>query len=165
MYVLYSTYHTRKPPPPFLSSRNLDISPKQDNPLHIALFPPYTTIPGAHLEFSFHLNASLDIFQIRTRDRARVDQDLGLLQMIDERLSIWGWETGTGARFAIIVDAWGRTGDVGGGKQNKGLGEGDVKGVCSFFFFFLLLFQFILNPPSRRPLGATGHPHLKHKNL
>lgn len=50
--------------------------------------------------------------------------------MVDERLSIWGWETGTGARFAIIVDAWGRTGEIGGGKQSKGLGDGNVKGVC-----------------------------------
>lgn len=62
--------------------------------------------------------------------------------MVDERLSIWGWETGTGARFAIIVDAWGRTGEVGGGKQHKGLGEGDVKGVCFFFFYFFFFFFF-----------------------
>lgn len=53
--------------------------------------------------------------------------------MVDERLSIWGWETGTGVRFAIIVDSWGRTGEVAGGKQSKGLGEGDVKGVCLQF--------------------------------
>lgn len=69
--------------------------------------------------------------------------------MVDERLSIWGWETGTGARFAIIVDAWGRTGEVGGGKQNKGLGEGDVKGVC----FFLLL-PIPTESPSRHPPSA-----------
>lgn len=71
--------------------------------------------------------------------------------MVDERLSLWGWETGTGARFAIIVDAWGRTGEVGGGKQNRGLGEGDVKGVCFVFFIFIFFLQFLLNPP---------HPHL-----
>lgn len=75
--------------------------------------------------------------------------------MVDERLSIWGWETGTGARFAIIVDAWGRTGEVGGGKQNKGLGEGDVKGVCFFLFF-----QFLLNPHR-----ATRHPRLRENKI
>ncbi|MCJ1430637.1 hypothetical protein MMC29_008555, partial [Sticta canariensis] len=77
---------------------------KHDNPLHVSVFPPHTSTPRAHLEFSFLLNASLDIFEQRSRDRNRVDQDLGLLQVVNERLSIWGWETGTGARFAIVVD-------------------------------------------------------------
>ncbi|KAL8731309.1 MAG: hypothetical protein Q9166_003533 [cf. Caloplaca sp. 2 TL-2023] len=81
-----------------------------DNPLHIALFPPHTSAPGAYLEFCFLLNASLDIFELRTRDRNRVDQDLGMLQAVDERLSIWGWETGTGTKFAVVVDMWGKEG-------------------------------------------------------
>ncbi|KAL9000781.1 MAG: hypothetical protein Q9188_005582 [Gyalolechia gomerana] len=81
-----------------------------DNPLHIALFPPHLSTQGAYLEFSFLLNASLDIFELRTRDRNRVDQDLGMLQAVDERLSIWGWETGTGTKFAIVVDMWGKEG-------------------------------------------------------
>ncbi|KAL8841063.1 MAG: hypothetical protein Q9170_001088 [Blastenia crenularia] len=81
-----------------------------DNPLHIALFPPHLSAQGAYLEFSFLLNASLDIFERRTRDPNRVDQDLGMLQAIDERLSIWGWETGTGTKFAAVVDMWGKEG-------------------------------------------------------
>ncbi|KAL9634618.1 MAG: hypothetical protein Q9164_003987 [Protoblastenia rupestris] len=101
----------------------------EDNPLHISLFPPYETQKSALLEFSFLLNASLDIFDARCRDRNRVDQDLGLLQAIDERLSIWGWQTGTGARFAIIIDTWGQ-----GGKpviERKGTGEGkEVRSVA-----------------------------------
>ena len=98
---------------------------RQDNPLHIALFRPHTTTPSAHLEFSFLLNASLDIFDARARDQNRVDQDLGMLQAIDERLSIWGWETGTGTRFAVVVDAWGKSGIKGA----RGLLDGDLKGV------------------------------------
>lgn len=98
---------------------------KHDNPLHIALFRPHTTTPSAHLEFSFLLNASLDIFDARARDRNRVDQDLGMLQAIDERLSIWGWETGTGTRFAVVVDAWGKSGIKGA----RGLLDGDLKGA------------------------------------
>ncbi|MCJ1465699.1 hypothetical protein MMC07_004318 [Pseudocyphellaria aurata] len=90
---------------------------KHDNPLHISIFPPHTNTPGAYLEFSFLLNASLDIFDLRSRDHSRVDQDLGLLQIIDERLTIWGWETGTGARFAIVVDAWGGDTTEGGGAR------------------------------------------------
>ena len=52
----------------------------------------------------------MDIFDERAQDKAHVNQDLGCLQNVDERLSIWGWETGTGARFAIIVDIWGKEG-------------------------------------------------------
>ncbi|KAL8943084.1 MAG: hypothetical protein Q9216_001284 [Gyalolechia sp. 2 TL-2023] len=94
--------------------------PPEDNPLHIALFPPHLSNQGAYLEFSFLLNASLDIFELRARDRNRVDQDLGMLQAVDERLSIWGWETGTGTKFAVVVDMWGKE-----GRPSTGLG---VKG-------------------------------------
>ncbi|KAL9001174.1 MAG: hypothetical protein Q9169_000358 [Polycauliona sp. 2 TL-2023] len=83
---------------------------KHDNPLHISIFEPHRAAKDAHLEFSLLLNASLDIFELRTNDRNRVDQDLGMLQAIDERLSIWGWQTGTGIRFAVIVDMWGKQG-------------------------------------------------------
>lgn len=93
---------------------------KHDNPLHIALFPPHLSTQGAYLEFSFLLNASLDIFELRTRDRNRVDQDLGMLQAVDERLSIWGWETGTGTKFAIVVDMWGKEGRPSTGFGVKG---------------------------------------------
>lgn len=48
-----------------------------------------------------------------------------MLQAIDERLSIWGWETGTGTRFAVVVDAWGK----GGNKGARALLDGDLKGV------------------------------------
>ena len=89
------------------------------------MFPPHTSTPSAHLEFSFLLNASLDMFDARARDRNRVDQDLGMLQAIDERLSIWGWETGTGTRFAVVVDAWGK----GGNKGSRGISDGDLRGV------------------------------------
>lgn len=107
----------------------------QDNPLHISIFPPHSNAPRAYLEFSFLLNASLDVFELRSRDRDRFDQDLGLLQIIDERLSIWGWETGTGTRFAIVVDARGGDGVEGAGRGVKSggrlLADGDVRGVCA----------------------------------
>ena len=48
-----------------------------------------------------------------------------MLQAIDERLSIWGWETGTGTRFAVIVDAWGKSGN----KGLRGVSDGDLRGV------------------------------------
>ena len=56
-----------------------------------------------------------------------------MLQAIDERLSIWGWETGTGTRFAIMVDAWGRGGERSTGTDASGsrraVADGDVRGV------------------------------------
>ena len=55
-----------------------------------------------------------------------MDQDLGLLHAADERLSVWGWETGTGTRFAIVLDMWGRDGVEGTG---LGVKEGELKPV------------------------------------
>ena len=102
---------------------------EQDNPLHIALFSPHLSAPGAYLEFSFLLNSTLDIFDSRTRQKSNtsVDQDLGLLQAVDERLSCWGWETGTGTRFCIVVDMFGKEGAAEG--QVRGLREGELKPV------------------------------------
>lgn len=116
--LLSTTHEKLSPINPFI----------QDNPLHIALFPPHTSQQGAYLDFSFILNASLDIFDLRARDKNRVDQDLGLLHAIDERLSVWGWETGTGIRFAIVLDMWGRQGIEGTG---LGVREGELKPVST----------------------------------
>lgn len=59
-----------------------------------------------------------------------------MLQAVDERLSIWGWQTGTGTKFAIVIDAWGKGGKSGSstegsmvGGRGRGLGDGDVKVV------------------------------------
>ena len=48
------------------------------------------------------------------------------MHAVDERLSIWGWETGTGTRFAIVLDMYGRSG---GEEESSGLGvkEGELK--------------------------------------
>ncbi|ETN45679.1 uncharacterized protein HMPREF1541_09512 [Cyphellophora europaea CBS 101466] len=77
---------------------------KADEPLHISLFPPHEE---QELDMSFILNSSLDIFDIRTRAKT-VDQDLGLLHAVDERLAAYGWLTNTGIKFIIIVDMMGR---------------------------------------------------------
>ncbi|KAL3491384.1 Sedlin [Aspergillus germanicus] len=73
---------------------------KSDNPLHMSLFPPYT---NSTIEFSFLLNSSLDIFEIRQKQTS-IDQDLGLLHAVDERLASYGWLTTTGIKFIIVVD-------------------------------------------------------------
>lgn len=100
----------------------------QDNPLHISLFPPYS---DSTIEFSFLLNSCLDIFDIRCKQTS-IDQDLGLLHAIDERLAAYGWLTTTGVKLLIIVDLFGQeeasTGKQAGAEIN-GLRDSDVKPV------------------------------------
>ncbi|KAL4935754.1 hypothetical protein BDV06DRAFT_120753 [Aspergillus oleicola] len=73
---------------------------KADNPLHMSLFAPYLS---STIEFSFLLNSSLDIFEIRQKQTS-IDQDLGLLHAVDERLASYGWLTTSGVKFIIIID-------------------------------------------------------------
>ncbi|KAL3456827.1 Sedlin [Aspergillus heterothallicus] len=73
---------------------------KTDNPLHMSLFPPYL---NSSIEFSFLLNSSLDVFEIRQKQTS-IDQDLGLLHAVDERLASYGWLTTTGIKFLIVID-------------------------------------------------------------
>ncbi|KAJ5787423.1 hypothetical protein N7457_002413 [Penicillium paradoxum] len=99
---------------------------KADNPLHISLFPPYT---DSTIEFSFLLNSCLDIFDIRCKQTS-IDQDLGLLHAIDERLAAYGWLTTTGIKLLIIVDSFGQE-EASAGKQAgpaiNGLRDSDMK--------------------------------------
>lgn len=53
------------------------------------------------------LYSCLDIFSLRAQAKT-LDQDLGLLQAIDERLAAYGWLTNTGIKFIIVVDMMGR---------------------------------------------------------
>lgn len=101
----------------------------QDNPLHIALFPPYES---STVEFSFLLNSCLDIFDIRQKQTS-IDQDLGLLHAVDERLAAYGWLTNTGIKFVVVMDLLGQPAPV-GVKETKssavaGLRDSDLKPV------------------------------------
>ncbi|RAL16565.1 uncharacterized protein BO97DRAFT_467874 [Aspergillus homomorphus CBS 101889] len=77
---------------------------KADNPLHVALFPPYLS---STVEFSFLVNSCLDIIELRRRQLS-IDQDLGLLQAVDEKLAAYGWLTTTGVKLLVIVDLVGQ---------------------------------------------------------
>ncbi|CAG8935374.1 unnamed protein product [Penicillium salamii] len=100
---------------------------KADNPLHISLFPPYS---DSTIDFSFLLNSCLDIFDIRGKQTS-IDQDLGLLHAIDERLAAYGWLTTTGVKLLIIVDMFGQEESTGPGKPASaainGLRDSDMK--------------------------------------
>jgi trafficking protein particle complex subunit 2 len=56
---------------------------------------------------SFLLNTCLDVFDIHRANKT-IDQDLGLLQAVNERLAAYGWLTNTGVKFVIVVDMAGR---------------------------------------------------------
>ena len=105
----------------------------QDNPLHIALFPPHEK---EKLDMSFLLNSCLDIFDIRQNNNT-LDQDLGLLQAVDERLATYGWLTNTGVKFVIVVDMAGKAYNPDDEKDKKknslvtGLRDSDLKPVCT----------------------------------
>ncbi|BCS00717.1 uncharacterized protein AKAW2_51058A [Aspergillus luchuensis] len=100
---------------------------KADNPLHVSLFPPYVE---STIEFSFILNSCLDIFEIR-RKQTSIDQDLGLLQAVDERLAAYGWLSTTGVKFLVIVDLIGQpiSDEDPKGSTKSGLREFDLKAV------------------------------------
>lgn len=93
----------------------------------MSLFPPYVE---STIEFSFILNSCLDIFEIR-RKQTSIDQDLGLLQAVDERLAAYGWLSTTGVKFLVIVDLIGQPiSDEGPkGSTKSGLREFDLKAV------------------------------------
>lgn len=122
----------------------------KDNPLHVSLFPPHM---DSTMEFSFLLNSCLDIFDIRQKQTS-IDQDLGLLQALDERLAAYGWLTNTGIKFIVIVDLIGQPVPIGAKEPKRsaiaGLRDSDLKPVrpafCwSFAIYSCLLFAFFFH--------------------
>src|SRR5689334_18253178 len=96
---------------------------------------------------SFLLNSCLDIFEIRQNSKT-IDQDLGLLQAIDERLATYGWLTNTGIKFIVVVDMAGRPPDPSDDKKRfvpiVGLRDSDVK--SAFRAIQTAYVQLLLNP-------------------
>jgi hypothetical protein len=129
---------------------NPQLIPPQNNPLHITLFPTHAPTPSVPygpirtpLQFSLLLSSALDIFEARARANAStgagLSGDFGLLQALDERLALYGFETNTGVKFVAVVDMRGRklkgvedtapdVGKVGGGK-GRGVGQGAAAGM------------------------------------
>lgn len=67
-----------------------------------------------------------------------MDQDLGLLHALDERLSVYGWLTNTGVKFAIVVDLEGRTSAHSSAHERPlpvvGLRDSDLKPVWAWYY-------------------------------
>ncbi|KAL1953712.1 hypothetical protein VTO42DRAFT_2347 [Malbranchea cinnamomea] len=68
--------------------------------LHISVFPPHESL---QFKFSLILNSCLDIIEMK-QQHVSVDQDLGLLHVLDEKFAAYGWLTNTGVKFILIVD-------------------------------------------------------------
>ncbi len=86
------------------------------------------------------------------------------MQIVSDRLSIHGWETGTGVRFAIIVDslsggfAGGGESELGKGMKGKGVQEGDVRGAFKALqtaYIHLLQNPFYI-PDDHNPAAAAA---------
>ncbi|KAI9853286.1 MAG: hypothetical protein M1824_001453 [Vezdaea acicularis] len=134
---------------------------KQNNPLHISLFPPTRSM----LEFSLLLSSNLDIFEARIRPPLNpVDQDFGLLQAVDERLACYGWMTNTGVKFVAVVDMEGRPAPsegLGSGKAViTGIRDSDLKPLFKAIqtAYVRLLQNPFYDPDEHSPLGPNGEP-------
>ncbi|KIW52229.1 hypothetical protein PV05_07888 [Exophiala xenobiotica] len=132
---------------------------KHDNPLHISLFPPHE---DEDLDMQFLLNSCLDIFDIRSKTKT-LDQDLGLLQAIDERLAAYGWLTNTGVKFIIVVDMMGRppAPDEDKRKFPPAVGLRDAELKSAFRAVQTAYIQLMLNPfyapEDRTPLQIANY--------
>ncbi|KAI0505980.1 Sedlin [Xylaria bambusicola] len=125
----------------------LGIIGRNNNPLHITIFPSYDTTTKTYspvrtpLQFSLLLSGTLDVFEARSRHLANptaagganmlLSGDFGLLHAIDDRLAAYGFETNTGVKFVAVVDMRGRSANnaaaaAGGGRGSSGGGIGGV---------------------------------------
>ncbi|KAI8966668.1 snare-like protein [Daldinia sp. FL1419] len=109
----------------------LGVIGRNNNPLHITIFPSYDPSTNTRaplrtpLQFSLLLSSTLDIFETRARRAAPpaaaatsatpiLTGDFGLLHAVDERLAAYGFETNTGVKFVAVVDMRGRLPNIGG---------------------------------------------------
>ncbi|KAM7199385.1 trafficking protein particle complex subunit 2-like protein [Naviculisporaceae sp. PSN 640] len=122
----------------------LGVIGRNNNPLHISIFPSYDPSTNSFvpvrtsLQFSLLLSSTLDVFELRARNNAAsgvgLSGDFGLLHAVDERLACYGYETNTGTKFVVIVDMRGRRintsglgGNVGGDGSAAAPGGRDVR--------------------------------------
>lgn len=72
------------------------------------------------------------MFDIRQKQTS-IDQDLGLLHAVDERLAAYGWLTTTGVKFLVVVDLLGQQTTIGSERSKSatmaGLKDSDLKPV------------------------------------
>ncbi|KAI1421125.1 Sedlin [Xylaria sp. FL1777] len=130
----------------------LGVIGRNNNPLHITIFPSYDTATQTYapvrtpLQFSLLLSGTLDVFEARLRHLANpggaggggggggsmlLSGDFGLLHAIDDRLAAYGFETNTGVKFVAVVDMRGRLAKnpATAAAAGRGSGGGGIGGV------------------------------------
>ncbi|KAF2740733.1 Sedlin [Polyplosphaeria fusca] len=129
---------------------------KHNNPLHISLFPAEERAP---LEFQFLLSSCLDVFEAKLPHKT-ADQDFGLLQAVDERLSMYGWLTNTGVKFVIVVDMEGRQATAQDSKSSTAIGlrDADLKPAFRALqtAYIMLLRNPFYSPDEHSPISANA---------
>ncbi|KAI1173114.1 Sedlin [Nemania sp. FL0916] len=164
----------------------LGVIGRNNNPLHITIFPSYEAATQTYapirtpLQFSLLLSGTLDVFEARSRHLANpggggtdgggssmlLSGDFGLLHAIDNRLAAYGFETNTGVKFVAVVDMRGRArssggGGGGGGGGGVGLRDNELKPVFRAMqtaYVRLLQNPFYDPDETTVPPGAGGKP-------
>ncbi|KAK4159336.1 Longin-like domain-containing protein [Cladorrhinum sp. PSN259] len=160
----------------------LGVIGRNNNPLHLQIFPSYDPSTNSFrpirtpLQFSLLLSSTLDVFELRSRQNAAAGTgltgDFGLLHAVDERLAAYGYETNTGVRFVVVVDMRGRSSSKsaqagggggsaggaggGGGGGANGLREGEMRPVFKALqgAYVRLLQNPFYDPDEHSPIGG-----------
>ncbi|KAH8887756.1 snare-like protein [Thozetella sp. PMI_491] len=165
----------------------LGVIGRNNNPLHVSIFPSHDQVTNTFapirtpLQFSLLLSSTLDIFELRAKHNAvsgvGLSGDYGLLHAVDERLAAYGFETNTGTKFVVIVDMRGRRIDssVAGlaekekraGATAVGLREGEMKPVFKAMqtAYVRLLQNPFYDPDEHAPLAGRGGKKITSKKF
>ncbi|EHK27186.1 uncharacterized protein TRIVIDRAFT_33790 [Trichoderma virens Gv29-8] len=163
----------------------LGVIGRNNNPLHISIFPSYD--PAANtfspirnpLQFSLLLSSTIDVFDLRSKS-STASGDFGLLHAIDDRLAAYGFETNTGVRMVCIVDMRGRrveaggsgvagqgSGAAGASTVGAGLRDSELKPVFRAMqsAYVRLLQNPFYDPDEHAPLGGKGGRRITSKKF
>ncbi|RDA83244.1 hypothetical protein CP532_3690 [Ophiocordyceps camponoti-leonardi (nom. inval.)] len=144
----------------------LGVLGRNNNPLHISIFPSHDPATDRFepirtpLQFSLLLSSTVDVLELRAKRNAAANVglsgDVGLLHAVDDRLAAYGFETNTGVRMVCVVDMRGRR--VTGGVDGGGLRDGELKPVFRAMqaAYVRLLQNPFYDPDEHAPLGGKG---------
>ncbi|KAG5934805.1 hypothetical protein E4U60_003542 [Claviceps pazoutovae] len=151
----------------------LGVIGRNNNPLHISIFPSHDPSTNTFtplrtpLQFSLLLSSTIDIFDLRAKASSAtgvgLSGDAGLLHAIDDRLAAYGYETNTGIRMVCVVDMRGRRIDDAAARVVHpggvaGLRDVELKPVFRAMqaAYVRLLQNPFYEPDEHAPLGGVG---------
>ncbi|KAH7326030.1 Longin-like domain-containing protein [Stachybotrys elegans] len=146
----------------------LGVIGRNNNPLHISIFPSHDPATNnfvpirTPLQFSLLLSSTIDVFELRSKQNAvsgvGLSGDFGLLHAVDDRLAAYGFQTNTGVRLVCVVDMRGRRAAVASSAAAAGLREAELKPVFRAMqnAYVRLLQNPFYDPDEHAPLGGKG---------